>query len=169
MCGPFALGIISAGLTVAGGVQQASAARANARFQSRVAEQNATLADAQARDATARGDQAASEQNLRTRQIIASQRAGFASGNVDLDDGTPVEVLGDTALFGQVDEDRIRANAAREAFGFTRQAQEDRISASGARMAGRQQVAGTILGTATSLASIGQGINRTIRTRRQGG
>lgn len=120
-----AMALAGTAMSVMGQIQQqqaqaqaASAAQARAIYQSQVARQNQELADRQAADATQRGQVA--EQNRRglMQQQIGQQTAGLAGQGTDLE-GSPTDILGDTAAAGEFDAQTIRANAAREAYGYT--------------------------------------------------
>lgn len=100
----------------------------------------------------------------RTRQIAGQQRAAIAAQGIDSQIGTPAEILGETALFGAADQQTLRANAARQAWGFNAQQTMLGNQAKIAKWSSRQQAAGTILSTAASayggggFASAGSGI-----------
>jgi len=119
------LAALSTAMSVAGQAKQqeaqsqaASAAQAQAVYQAQVARQNQQLAERQAADATQRGQVA--EQNRRglMGQQIGQQMAALAGQGTDLE-GSPTDILGDTAAAGEFDAQTIRANAAREAYGYT--------------------------------------------------
>lgn len=88
-----ALGVVaSAGASVAGGISANNVAQHNAK----IAENNATAARQQAA-------YEADIQRGRQRQIIGAQRAAGAASGLDITQGTPVAVLGDTAKAGEMD------------------------------------------------------------------
>lgn len=116
---------LSTGLGVVGMVgqqqaqaQAASAAQAQARYQAQVAQQNQELARRQAADATQRGQVAEDNRRRQTALQIGQQRAGLAAQGTDFT-GSETDILGDTAAAGELDARTIRANAAREAYGYT--------------------------------------------------
>ncbi|MDB5957695.1 hypothetical protein [Ramlibacter sp.] len=92
-----------------------------ANIQAQVAANNAKMAEYQTEDATARGDQAAQAQGMRTDRLKGTQRAALASNGVDLGQGSAVQILSDTDYFGQVDKTTILDNAAREAWSYRAQ------------------------------------------------
>jgi len=115
---------LSTGLGVVGMVgqqqaqaQAASANAAQARYQAQVAEQNRELARRQQADALQRGQVAEDNRRRVTAQQIGQQTAALAAQGTDLD-GSPTDILGDTAATGELDARTIRANAAREAYGY---------------------------------------------------
>jgi hypothetical protein len=115
---------LSTGLGVVGMVgqqqaqaQAASAAQAQARYQAQVAQQNQEIARRQAADATQRGQVAEDNRRRQTALQIGQQRAGLAAQGTDFT-GSETDILGDTAAAGELDARTIRANAAREAYGY---------------------------------------------------
>ncbi len=118
------MGAVGTGLSFMGqmGQQQAqqqaaSAGQAQAIYQAQVARQNQELANRQAADALQRGQVAEQSRRYQTRQQIGQQTAAFAAQGTDLE-GSPLDILGDTAAAGELDAITIRSNAAREAYGY---------------------------------------------------
>lgn len=118
MCGPL---IIAAAVAVAAvsaysTYQQAKSAKAQAHYQSAVANNNKIIADRAAEDSIKRG--AVEEQ--RKRQDIellkGKQIAGFAGSGTDLSSGSVFDVIGETAALGELDALTIRSNYARESY-----------------------------------------------------
>lgn len=97
--------------------QAASANAAQARYQAQVAQQNQELMRRQEADALQRGQVAEENRRRLTAQQIGQQRAGLAAQGTDLE-GSPTDILGDTAAAGELDARTVRANAAREAYGY---------------------------------------------------
>lgn len=115
---------LSTGLGVVGMVgqqqaqaQAASAAQAQARYQAQVAQQNQELMRRQEADALQRGQVAEENRRRLTAQQIGQQRAGLAAQGTDFS-GSETDILGDTAAAGELDAQTVRANAAREAYGY---------------------------------------------------
>lgn len=129
------------------------AAEANAQ----IAENNARLAEADAATARALGDRESQQQTWRMRALEGQQRAAIAASGIDAQIGTPLELLGESAMFGEVDQQAIRLNAARQAWGFNAQARSTRNQSRVDRYSARQQRTGTILSGLSSLASTGAG------------
>jgi len=101
--------------------QAATAARNQAIYQAQVAQQNQELARRQSADATQRGQVAEENRRRQMALQIGQQQAGLAAQGTDLE-GSPTDILGDTAAAGELDARTIRANAAREAYGYQVQA-----------------------------------------------
>lgn len=152
MCVPLATVAVAsmvAGTLVSayGQVQAGNAAAAAAKEQARGLSRAAT-------DAEARGDLAAGQTGQQYQQLIGSQRAQMAASGLDIQSGSPLEVLLGTAAVGEQDVQTIRNNAAREAWGY--RAERANVLAAGrqAKRASRFGAAGTILGGAAQTASI---------------
>src|SRR4051812_38068526 len=82
-----------------GAYQSSQAQRAAYNAQGQIAENNAEIAQSQAQDALRRGEVAASNQGLKTRQLKGAQRAQLAANGVDLGVGTAQNILTDTDYF----------------------------------------------------------------------
>lgn len=152
--------VIAGAATVVGQVKQAEGAATTARFQSEMARRNAQIAEWNAEQTTKQGDIEADKQSLKTAQIMGMQRAGLATQGGDVNVGTNVDILGDTARAGKFDEDTIRSNAALRAYGFRIQGAGATAEAGLFDMAAANAtanlpfaVAGTIAGTASSTGS----------------
>jgi hypothetical protein len=91
-----ALSVIGTAVGAVGAVSAGNQANA-------VGEYNATVAE---NNATAEKQRAAYEAGItrdRLRQVVGAQRAAGASSGLDVQSGTPVAVLGDTAKQGELD------------------------------------------------------------------
>lgn len=115
---------LSTGMGVIGQISQqqaqqqaASANAAQAVYQSQVAAQNKTLMDQRAADAKQRGQTAEENRRRLMQQQLGQQTARLAAQGTDLED-SPLDILGDTRAAGELDGLTIRANAAREAYGY---------------------------------------------------
>lgn len=153
MCNPaIAYYAIATVVTLYAAKEQVDATNQTAKYNMAIAQQNEDLSKQQATDARARGEAAAAEQRLKTRLLIGNQRAIMAGHNVDLSSGTPLEILGNTAMMGQVDEDRIRMAAAREAWGYDVQATNFANQGQYINFERKTQNRATVLGAAASLS-----------------
>lgn len=97
--------------------QAASANAAQARYQAQVAAQNQALMEQKAADATQRGRLAEENRRRLTAQQIGQQQAGLAAQGTDLE-GSPIDILGDTAAAGEVEALAVRSQAARQAYEY---------------------------------------------------
>jgi len=92
-------------------------------------ERNSEIAQIEAQDAIRRGED---EENRIRRQVSRTQgqqRAAFAAAGVVVDEGTPLDVLQETAAEGEQDALTVRHNAAMEAWGHDVTAQNYRNDA----------------------------------------
>lgn len=115
---------LSTGMGVIGQISQqqaqqqaASANAAQAVYQSQVARQNQDLMARQSADALQRGQMAEENRRRLMQQQLGQQTARLAAHGTDLE-GSPLDILGDTRATGELDALTIRANAAREAYGY---------------------------------------------------
>lgn len=141
-------------------------------FNAQVAENNAALARASADDANALGTRESERQAWRTRMQIGQQRAAIAAAGIDSQTGTPAEILGETALFGEIEQQDIRLNAARAAWGHQVDASNFGTAAGLSRWEGDTASRMTILGSLGSAAITGAnaygGSTRPARSARVG-
>lgn len=160
-----ALGLVSMGSTLLGGLIGAKGAYDSASSQKNIlavqallSRQNAKTAEAQALLAEQNGQVAEGNARLRTAQIFGTQRAALAANGVDLGEGSANDVLTTTAFMGERDALTIRDNAARQAWGYRVQGVNAENSAMLNDMAGDAispgtMAAGSLLATAGSVAN----------------
>lgn len=136
-----------------GAIQQGQAASASARYQAKVSDMNARLADKAAKDALERGALEEQKQRQKTAQLLGAQQAGMAANGVDITFGSPLDLLVDTATLGELDALTIRSNAYREerdirqqGANYRGQAGALRAEASSASTGGFLSAVGTVLG-----------------------
>lgn len=152
MCNPAAIVLLaSAAFTANQQIQEGKAAAATAENNQRIIQNEADQANAMA---TRESQQA----TWRTRALMGQQRAAIAANNIDSQVGTPAEILGETAMFGAVDQQTIRQNAARQAWGFNAQKTMLGNQAKLAKWSSQQQATGTILSAAASAYGGGGGV-----------
>jgi hypothetical protein len=147
-----AIGVIGA----AGSLMQGQAARSAANAQASANEQNAKLADEQARDAVRRG--AYDELKLRRQTSIlqGQQRAMAAASGIEVDTGSPLAIQEASRKEGDQDAAVIRYNAAREAWGYGVQATNYRNAAAAAGAEGKNAMTAGLIGAGTGLLSVAQ-------------
>lgn len=83
---------------------------------------NANILDMKASDAYSRGDVAAEQKRSETAGVVGMQRAMMGASGVDVNTGSSAQVQTDTVGTGALDAETIRVNAAREAWGYTNEA-----------------------------------------------
>jgi len=158
----------TAGLAMAGAGAgfSASANRQAGKAQAALANYNAQVAEIQAEDAIDRGRIAENQQRINTRRMIGAQRAALAAQGIDINDAdsSAVDVQADTAYLGELDALTIRANAAREAWGYRVQAQDSRTRGAIAEAEGKNKAIGTLLTTGGSILYQRYGFGSTAKT-----
>jgi hypothetical protein len=157
MCEPATLALAAtavSGVVAAGGaVMQGQAQAKQAKYQSAVERNNATIAGWQATDAQQRGQIEEQRQRLATARLRGAQRAGMAANGIEIDSGSPLDVLMDTAQLGELDALTIRSNAEREAYGFRSQSGNLMAQAGLTQMAGRSAQTAGYIGAGSTLLS----------------
>lgn len=143
MCAP---ALVVAGVALAGAALQVDASNKQQDYQNKVDANNAQLARNQAADAMAQGDLESERSAWRTRAIEGQQRAAIAAQGIDSDFGTPAELLGETALFGEMDQQQIRLDAARRAWGFNADARNTENQNQASRFGTKTRNQATIIG-----------------------
>lgn len=144
--------VIGTVATIAGTVTGMQAQRQAAQAETASAEYQAKQARIMAEDTLKRG--AADEQAKRrqTAALEGRQRAVMAASNLDLSSGSPLAVLTDTAILGELDADTVKNNAQREATQQRAQAGIYDMKAKAADQAGKIGVISTALGGVSTLA-----------------
>ena len=155
------LALLSAANTASGFVAQrraATMAEQQGQAEGGLFDTNASLADAQAQDAIRRGDQAASDEDVRAAQLAGAQTVAGAAAGLDISSGGSVQdVMASDRRLSMIDQTTLRQNARREAWGFQTQAAGYRTQGQWARAAGANRAAGLRTGaTSTLLSGAGQ-------------
>lgn len=91
------------GLSAVGAAQQSSAANAAADAQSKIAANNAVLAENEARYAEGAADKNAQVKRRQTAQLIGTQRAAMGASGAVVDEGSFMDITLDTAEQGELD------------------------------------------------------------------
>ena len=136
MCTPqigLDIGAAAVGVQAVAAKQQIDAQNQAAAYNAQVAqqnvaiqEQNARFAEERAADAERRGAIEEKQHRLRVGKMIGRQRTGFAGSGVVVGEGSPLDVVQDTAAWGELDALTIRHNAAVESYGHRFTAQQAR-------------------------------------------
>lgn len=147
-----AAGPIALGLNIYGTKTQASAQRIAGQAQRDMYERNAATTELMATDAIERGRETESRVRLLGRKTIGAQRASLAAQGVDIDAGSAVTAVEDTALMAELDALTVRNNAAREAWGYKVKASDLRAEGQLAARAGSQAARNTLLSGAGNAA-----------------
>ena len=147
--GAMALGGISA-------YQEQKAQNAALEYNAKLAERNAEVSEMQAKQAGERGELEEKQLRARTSRIKGEQRTAFARSGAAVDEGSSLDVLLDTAKFGEMDALTVRYNAEVEAWGYREEAEGYRGAAALSRMQRRdpwQAAATSLLGGASQLGA----------------
>lgn len=80
-------------------------------------------------DARAKGQIDIARSAIETKRLQGRQRAVLAANGILVDDGSALDITSDTAALGKLDQLTIKSNVAREAAGYTAQANNARIKA----------------------------------------
>jgi hypothetical protein len=122
MCFP---ALIPVAIGLVGGLMQGQAGKAQADSQAAALRRNAFYLKQSGQDATARGIIDSDQARVQTQSAIGTQRAAMASNGGVVDQDSNAIIQQDTAQMGELDALTISNNAAREAYGFQVQAQEN--------------------------------------------
>jgi hypothetical protein len=111
---------------------------------------NSSISESQGRLTLMAGQREEQSVRLRTAQLKGTQRASLAASGVDLGEGSAARVLATTDYMGEVDARTVQANAARSAFGYQVQANNQKFAAMSARVQGANYTAGSAFATANA-------------------
>ena len=172
MCEPTTLAIasiastaIGTGISAIGQARQASAQRNQAQYQARVAENNAITANRLADDSLQRGQIEEQRNRQQTRQLQGRQTAALAASGVDVQSGSALDIVSDTAALGEIDALTIRDNASREAWQRRVQAQE--FTNQGALFSAEAAATSSLAPVGTILTGVGGIADRWWRYRQE--
>jgi hypothetical protein len=131
--------------TLLNGVSSAYSGHQAGKLNDSMARFNAKIADMQAADAMQRAgvDEVKLRNNVQS--TLATQRAGYASQGVVVDQDTAAELARQTAAMRDVDVMTIRNNARQEAWGYKVQAINDRLGGLFGRLTADNQARQTLL------------------------
>lgn len=146
---------------IVGGIssyQQGKAQQAQAEYQAKVAEDNARIAQQNASNVRQEGIEESRMQRMKTLQTVSSQQASMAANGLDISQGTPLDVIEDTATMGELDALTTQYNSEtkaqayeQQANNFNNQANLDRIAGRNAMQAGKMNALSSGLNTISSL------------------
>lgn len=138
---PVAIGAVS-------GMMQGRAGEAQAASQADALRRNATYMNFAAQDAKVRGAKESDWARVSTQQMIGTQRAAMAGSGGVVDAGSNAAIQEDTAQIGELDALTISNNAAREAYGYEVQAQDNLFTAGNLQSQAKKNTMTSILGGA---------------------
>lgn len=152
----------SAGSGIMGAIgagTKADAEAASYNYKAAVADNNAKIAKMNADQATFAGGVAAQSNDLKTKNMVATQLVTQAANGLDVGSGTNVNLRESAAALGHLDTLTILSNAAKNTQGFKAQGMNfeaeaglNRASAQNAETAGSIDIMKSLLGGATGVA-----------------
>lgn len=160
-----AVGAVSGGaMGIVSGVQQAQNAQAQADYQSKVAEQNARMAQREAEAIELQGNQDRAQLRLKAMDSLSSGRAGYAGNGVVLGQGTAADYEADVLDAYDLDRRNLDYDIASRAWqkqvgAYNSQTQSELYSAQ-ASVYGQQattSLIGGVFNTVGDTANVGAG------------
>jgi len=155
-----AMANISLAMTAASTYMQYQGQKANAiaqqqqyDYQAKVNDNNRQIAEWQAQDAVDRGSVKEKQHRIKVAQLKGRQRSVLAASGVEVDDGSALDVIGDTAELGELDALTIKSNAEREAYDYKVAAMNQGAQAGINRVSGQNALTAGNYGATTSLLS----------------
>jgi hypothetical protein len=139
VCEPTTLLIIGTTLQAGGGILKAESEIQTLKFQSKVAENNARIADIQAEDEKKRGAQVAKQLLRDTSKSLSEQVAATVGAGVAVEGASAQEVFDNTKLAGAADVLEAERNTAKAVWGITTKAKGLRAQAANLRRAARRR------------------------------
>ena len=148
-----------------GAYQQGKAQEAQYEYQAKVAQENARIAQNNANLERQQGIEEARLQRMKSIQAVGKQQAAMAANGLDITQGTPLDVIEDTAAMGELDSLQTRYNYERKALSyesqannFNNQANLDYFAAKNAYSAGRTKAISAGLDGLASTAKTVSGV-----------
>lgn len=148
MAAPFILAmgtLLQGASSIASGMQQADALRAQASYNKFMGDFNARLDDAAAEDAITQGEEAVLALEEQGKKVRGGQRVAYAGQGVEADAGSAVDVAADTAAAIARDKVTIRNNAWRQSWGYKVEAFKQRTAGAYGLAAAENTARNTIL------------------------
>ncbi len=152
--------ILGGGLSAFGAASEGSSNKSMYNYKAGMALTNAQIATRNAEFTRDQGEKKAGYAGIQGAQKIGQIRAGQAAGGIEVGSGTGANVIAGQEWANREDQANIRDNSIRKAYGFDVEASNKRQEAAmdvrageNAEKAGYLKAAGSILGTASSVAS----------------
>lgn len=160
MCAP-ALPVLALAMSAIGTGFSALQANQQAKYQSKVADRNADLANEAAAQEQANTRQEALAFYRRQAQLKGSQRAAMSANGIDVNFGSAADIQADTEMLGREDVRRLYDQGAQKARGFEieasnfgAEANAQRHAATGALIKGGLDIGSTALDGAQQFGSV---------------
>lgn len=136
------MAMVSPVMQAYGAIRASQAEAAAARYNEEVGKSNAASAEAQ-------GEAAAQQMERDTRRKLGAMMAGYGASGVQLADGSPADVLADSARSAALDRLTMKYNYKMRALGYTNQANLDAMGADRAIEEGRMRAASILLSSSS--------------------
>lgn len=149
MCLPVAA-LLPIAIGAGSGLLSGSSSNASASSQASALTRNAGYLDRAAADTRIRGAYDADWQRVQTQGLIGAQRVAQAANGGRVDQDTNATITQDTAQLGELDALTIMNNAARQAYGYEVEAEDNRRTARNLRQQGRSGLITSLLGGAVT-------------------
>lgn len=148
-----ALAVIGSLMGAAGTVYSGIAANQAGKYQQRVAEMNAQIAEENSRRAIERSQIEQQDQDMLTRAELGSQEALQGASGLSITGGSQVLTRKAAAMLGRRDALNVRQQGELESYNFKTQAVSQRAEGEMARARGQSALIGSYLGATGSLIS----------------
>lgn len=157
MCEPISLTtgllIASTAVSTLGTVVAGTQAAGAAKYRANVANQNAQIERAAARDALERGAQEEQRQYRRNAQRQGEIRAAQAANGLEVDFGTNADIADDAKRIGLEDAATVRENARRESRGYDIRAWNSSAGAAAAKGEAKAAIWATVFDAGSTMLS----------------
>ena len=147
---PVILMAASTAMAVAGAVKQGQVESQAANYNSQIATQNAGIAAAQ-------GEAAAQAQSRDSQRRIGTEMAAYGASGVQMSDGSPSDVLADSARSAALDNLTTRYNYQLKGLGYQDQASLESSQSQNASAAGYLSAMGSGIGGGSKLYNMSGG------------
>ena len=125
------------------------------KFQKATAKYNARVAENQAEETRNAGVESENIQRRKTAELLSKQRAQLGAGNIELTSGSALQLQEETVALGEADALRIRSNFSNEANALDTGAGLTLSQGEFAESAGRGAATGTLLQGAGTVLNTG--------------
>ena len=124
-----------------------------------VAANNATIAQQKAQVAAASGSEAVEQQGMKTKATVGAIEAAQGASNINVNQGSAVDVRSSAAATGELNALTTRANAEQQVYGYQTQATSYLSQESLAKAEESQAPAAAAMGATSSLLSGASGVS----------
>lgn len=153
-----ASGVIGAGVSAYGAMQQGAAAQASANYQAQIAKNNQTIAQNNANYERQKGDIDAQQQDYKNKQIMGQLTAQMGASGLDIDSDSFRNLRQSQAQIAKMDSLTIKGDSERKAINYINQgknfgaeAELDKMTGENAATAGGINAFGSLIGGVSSV------------------